>query len=39
MQEVGVRLPPTWYLVVRQSPASKDVKEAEEAMALEAITS
>jgi hypothetical protein len=41
-----VRWPPAWELVswsneqvVRKSPASKDVKmEAEEAMALEAIT-
>jgi hypothetical protein len=34
-----VRWPPAWELVVRQSPASKDVNtEAEEATALEAVT-
>jgi hypothetical protein len=34
-----VRWPPAWELVVRQSPASKDVKtEAEEAAALETLT-
>jgi hypothetical protein len=45
-QEVGLRRPPAWELVswsnelvVRQSPASKDVNtEAEEATVLEAIT-
>jgi hypothetical protein len=37
--EVGVRWPPAWKLVVRQAPASKDVKtETEEATALGAVT-
>jgi hypothetical protein len=34
-----VRWPPAWELVVRESPASKDVNtEAEEATTLEAVT-
>jgi hypothetical protein len=34
-----VKWPPTWELVVRQSPASKNMNtEAEEATALEAVT-